>query len=191
MTAWVAAGVLAALLIGGGVIGFLLFAMGRLGLDLDWGRSRHQLGPIEVEIDAPRELVFEILEAPYAGRARAEGVEVLDRGEDMVVASHLSKVHFYTARTIEVIAFERPERIRFRHLHGPVPHAVEAFELREEGGRTSLRYGGELGIDFFALGRLAGRRWVVPQWEGVVSAHLEDLRERAEARAERARSRGA
>jgi len=123
------------------------------------------------------------------GRAPAEGIEVLARGEDMVVASHLTKVHFYTARTVEVIGFERPERIRFRHLHGPVPHAVEAFELTEEDGGTTIRYSGELGIDFFALGRIAGRRWVVPQWERVVRGHLEGVREGAEARAERARRR--
>jgi hypothetical protein len=184
-TAWVAAGVVAAILIAGSATGFLLLAMGRLGLDLDWGRSRHELGPIVVDIDAPRELVFEILEAPYVGRARAEGIEVLDRGEDLVVASHLTKVHFYTARTVEVIGFERPARIRFRHLHGPVPHAVEAFELTEQRGRTSLRYSGELGIDFFVLGRIAGRRWVVPQWERVVRTHLDDVGERATARAAR------
>jgi uncharacterized protein YndB with AHSA1/START domain len=33
--------------------------MGRLHLDLGWGRSIHPLGPITVAIDAPRELVFE------------------------------------------------------------------------------------------------------------------------------------
>lgn len=189
MTAWVAAGALAALLIAGSATLFLLFAMGRLGLDLDWGRSLHELGPIAVEIDAPPELVFEILEAPYSGRARVEGIEVLERGEDLVVASHLTRVHFYTARTVEVISFERPKRIGFRHLHGPVPHALEAFELDDEGGRTRLSYGGELGIDFFVLGRIAGRRWVVPQWERVVRAHLEEVRGSAEQRAERGRRR--
>jgi len=190
VTGWIAAGVLAGLLVAGAGTVFLLFAMGRLGLDLDWGRSRHELGPITIEIAAPVELVFEILEAPYVGRARGEGIEVLARGEDMVVASHLTKVHFYTARTVEVIELERPERIRFRHLHGPVPHALEAFELTGEGERTTLRYGGELGIDFFVLGRVAGRRWVVPQWERVVRAHLEEVKERAEARSERALRRG-
>ena len=68
----------------------------------------------------------------------------------------------------------------FRHLTGPVPHAVESFTLTEAAGVTEIHCVGEVGIDFFALGRLAGRRWVRPQWERVVRAHLEDLKTRAE-----------
>jgi hypothetical protein len=110
---------------------------------------------------------------------------VLARGEGLAVAAHHTKVHFYTARTVEVVELDPPARIGFRHLTGPVPHAVEQFELEEDGGHTNLRYGGELGIDFFALGRLAARYWVRPQWERSVGEHLEDVKQRAEARAER------
>lgn len=71
----------------------------------------------------------------------------------------------------------------------PVPHAVEQFVLEETDGVTELRYSGELRIDFFILGRIAGRHWVRPQWERVVSAHIEDVRQRAEARAARQQAR--
>jgi hypothetical protein len=183
---WITVGALGALLIALIAGMFLLLAMGRLHLDLGWGRSIHELGPITVGIGAPRELVFEIIAAPYTGRTPAEsGIEVLARGEDLVVATHHTRVHFYTARTVEVIDFEPPTRVSFRHLTGPVPHAVEEFVLEESGGGTELRYGGELGIDFFILGRIAGRYWVRPQWERVVRDHLEDLRQRAEQLAKR------
>ena len=187
---WIAVGVLGALLIALVAGAFLLLAMGRLHLDLGWGRSIHELGPITVPIAAPRELVFEIVAAPYLGRTpRDSGIEVLARGDDLAVAAHHTKVHFYTARTVEVVEFEAPTRVAFRHLTGPVPHALEEFVLEEVDGNTELRYGGELGIDFFFLGRLAGRHWVVPQWERTVRGHLEDLKPRAELRAARHRSR--
>jgi hypothetical protein len=178
---WIAVGALGALLIALTAGMFLLLAMGRLHLDLGWGRSLHQLGPITIRIAAPRELVFEIIAAPYLGRAPAgSGIEVVARGDRLVVAAHHTKVHFYTARTVEALEFEAPARVAFRHLTGPVPHAVEEFALEEVSDGTELRYAGELGIDFFVLGRIAGRYWVRPQWERVVREHLNDLRERAE-----------
>jgi hypothetical protein len=178
---WIAVGVLGALLILGIAGGFLLLAMGRLNLDLGWGRSLHELGPIEVQIAAPRHLVMELISAPYMGHApETPEVEVLARSSDLVVAAHYTRVHFYTARTVETVEFDRPGRVNFRLLAGPVPHAVEHFVLHETGGVTQLRYGGELGIDFFFLGRLAGRYWVRAQWERAVREHLDEVKERAE-----------
>jgi hypothetical protein len=187
---WFAVVILVAILIAGAAGAFFLLALGRLTLDLGWGRSVHELGPIVRRIAAPRELVFEILNAPYTTRApRDSGVEVLARGDSLVVAAHHTKVHFYTARTVEVVEFEPPRRVGFRHLAGPVPHAVEQFTLEEFGDGTELRYGGEVGIDFFFLGMLAARYWVRPQWERVVGAHLDEVKDRAEQRAAARRSR--
>jgi hypothetical protein len=188
---WIAVGALGALLIVGMAVGFLLLAMGRLNLDLGWGRSLHDLGPIELRIAAPRSLVFEMLSEPYLGHTpRDSGIEVLAKGDDIAVATHHTKVHFYYSRTVEVVTFEAPSRVGFRHLAGPVPHAVEQFALEEVDGATELRYSGEVGIDFFFLGRIAGRYWVRPQWERAVRGHLDDLKARAEKRAAFERSRG-
>jgi hypothetical protein len=186
---WIAVGVLVVLLVLLVAGGFLALAMGRLHLDLGWGRSLHPLGPIRVRIEAPRELVYEILTAPYVGRARSDSIDVLARGESLVVAAHLTKVHFYEARTVEAIDLAPPERIGFRHLTGPVPHAVEEFRLEQLGDGTELHYDGELGIDFSLLGRIAARRWVIPQWHRAVGEHLDDVKARAEQRAQRARAR--
>lgn len=193
MTAlWIAVGILAALLIVLVAGAFLLLAMGRLHLDLGWGRSFHPLGPISVRIAAPRELVFEVIAGPYLGRTpEASGIEVVSRGEGLVVAAHHTPIHFYTARTVEAIDFHPPSRVGFKHLTGPVPYAVEEFALDEVEGETELRYHGELGIDFYVLGRIAGRHWVRPQWEQVVREHLDDVKARAEQRASRHRSRDA
>jgi hypothetical protein len=179
---WITVAVLAALMIAWGGAMFLALAMGRMHLDLGFGRSLHQLGPITTTIRAPRELVFDMISAPYLGRspAAAAGIEVLASTERLVVARHHTRVHFYTAQTTEAVDFTPPSRIGFRHLTGPIPHALEEFVLEQTDAGTDLRYSGELGIDFFIFGRIAGRHWVRPQWERVVAAHIEDLKQRAE-----------
>jgi hypothetical protein len=190
--AWIVVAVLAVAMVAWAATLFLLLAMGRVSLDLNWGRGLHPLGPLNVRIDAPRETVFELITAPYTGRASGGSeIELLAQGELLAVASHYTKVHFYTARTVEVIELEPPRRVGFRHLSGPVPHAVEQFVLYDRDGATELAYDGEIGLDFFWLGRVAARRWVRPQWESTVTAHLEDIRHRAEERAARRRSREA
>jgi len=187
---WIAVGVLGAFLVLGVAGMFLLLAMGRLSLDLGWGRSLHELGPITIRIAAPRDLVFEMISAPYTGRTPGgSGIDVIARSDALVVAAHHTKLRFYTARTVEVIEFDPPSRVGFRHLAGPVPHAVEQFALEESDGGTEIQYGGEVGIDFFVLGRAAGRHWVRPTWERTVREHLEDLKDRAEQRAAARRSR--
>ncbi len=188
---WIAVG-LAVLWLAAVAGGFLLLAMGRLNLDLDWGRSFHELGPIEVRIDAPRDLVFEMISEPYLRHnPKDSGIDDLARGEDLAVASHHTKVHFYTAITVEAVKFEPPDHVGFRHIRGPVPYGVEEFALEEADGVTELRYSGEVGIDFFFLGRIAGRGWVRPEWEKAVRRDLDDLRQRAEQLADRRRSRAA
>lgn len=112
----------------------------------------------------------------------------------MVVAAHRTKVRGFVTTTVESVAFEPPERVRFRLLRGPVPYVVEHFALREvpEGG-TELEYAGELGADLWALGRLWGKR-VAKIWVGTVAASLEQIKagseERAKARERRAGSGG-
>ncbi len=161
----------------------VLMARGRLTLDTGWGRTNTSLGPITVRIDAPRDLVFDFISSPYLGRtprAQREHLHVWERSTDMVVAAHSSRLSGYTAETVEAVRFERPERVHFRHLRGPVPHAVERFELTEEQGRTVLEYRGEIGLDFWAVGRLAAGVWVRPTWERVVRESLETTKQGVE-----------
>lgn len=164
-----------------------LMTQGKLTLDLGWGRTFHDLGPIEYRIEAPPELVFETISAPYLGRTPKhlrDHLEVIEKGETYALAAHYTEFALYTAETVELVQFEDPDRITFHHLRGPVPHAEEEFRLEGDDGETTLVYSGELGIDFWLFGRLAGRYWVVPTWEEEVRTSLDSTKEIAERRAD-------
>ena len=137
-----------------------LVVRGSLAVDLGVGRRNRPLGPIVVAIAAPRETVFDVVSAPYLGRtprALEAKLEVLERGQDLVLAAHHTQTYGLTATTVETVRFERPERVHFRLVRGPVPHVVEQFVLHETEAGRELEYRGELGTDLWAAGRALGR----------------------------------
>ncbi len=165
--------------------GYVLTVRGALTLDLELGRHVRPLGPIRVPIAAPPETVFDVVAAPYLGktpRALQSKLRVLERGSDMVLAAHYTSVGRLTATTVETVRFERPTRIHFRLLRGPVPHVVERYELHPTGGTTELEYVGELGADLWRLGEWWADRVARP-WEAAVAHSLEEIRSEAERRA--------
>jgi len=177
----IAAGVIAGL----GAAAYWLLARGALTLDLGVGRSLRPLGPLSVRIEAPREVVFEVISAPYLGRtprALAQKLRVLERGEDMVLAEHFTDTGRFVTSTLETVRFQPPSHVHFRLVRGPVPHVVEQFELREAERSTDLGYTGELGTDLWALGRWWGDR-VVRKWEAAVRTSLDGVKAEAERRA--------
>ena len=170
---------------GGGLLLWALVVRGSLAPDLGLGRRLRPLGPLTFRIAAPREVVFDVVSGPYLGRTpRALGrkLEVLERGEDIVLAAHYTRAYALTATTVETVRFERPERVHFWLVRGPVPHVLETFVLRELDGETELEYTGELGTDLWLLGSLWGAA-VARTWEATVAASLEDVRAEAERRA--------
>lgn len=162
---------------------------GRFSLDLGIGRRTRPLGPIRVEIAAPREQVYAVATAPYAERrprAMAEKVEILERGEDMVLAAHhtpiASPLRHLDAVTVETVAFEPPETIKFRLVRGPVPLVTETFDLQPTPTGTQLTYTGELSTDLGAL----GARWgdlVTRSWLRAVETSLAAIKSESERRA--------
>lgn len=163
-----------------------LMRVGRLTLDVGWGRTIHELGPITMPIAAPPELVFEQISGPYLGtvpRSLRGHLEVVERGHDIVLAKHWTDSKFVRAETLELVGFDAPERIWFRHVRGPVPHAVEEFRIKRSPSGSLLEYDGEIGVDFWVLGSVAARKWVRPVWEDAVRASMEDVRDGAQARA--------
>lgn len=84
--------------------------------------------------------------------------------------------------TLETVRFERPERIHFRLVRGPVPHVLESFTLTEANERTRLTWRGELGTDFWAAGAWWGSR-VARQWERAVRRSMKAVTAEAERRA--------
>lgn len=124
------------------------------------------------EIAAPREVVFDVIAAPYLGRTpRALGgeLEVWERGSDMVLAAHFTEVKCGSATTVETVRFDRPRRVDFRVVRGPVPHVVESFLLESGERGTRLIWQGELGTDFWSVGAWWGER-VARQWIGPYAA---------------------
>jgi hypothetical protein len=161
-----------------------LVVEGMLTVDVGIGRRIQRLGPVSWEIAAPRELVFELIESPYRRTPRAlqDKLQVWERSADMVLAAHFTQVGRRKVTTVETVRFERPERIHFRLVRGPVPHVSEVFELAETSAGTELTWRGELGTDFGAL----GERWgaaVARSWTRAVEKTFAAVRAEAERRA--------
>src|ERR671915_1157027 len=97
----------------------------------------------------------------------------------MVLAAHFTPVKCGVATTLETVRFERPERIDFRVVRGPVPHAAESYVLEATEQGTTLTWSGELGTDFWALGAWWGDR-VARAWDGAVRSSLEAVVAEAE-----------
>lgn len=171
---------------GGAATGYVLLVRGALTLDLGVGRRVRPLGPITVSIAAPRETVFDVIAAPYlrrTPRAMRGKLDVLERGSDMALAAHFTPLGpRLTVTTVETVRFERPERVAFRLLRGPVPHLVETFELREAEHGVDLEYRGELGTDLWAVGTWWGSVVAGP-WLDTVEESLAGIRAEAERRA--------
>ncbi|HEY2579423.1 MAG TPA: SRPBCC family protein [Streptosporangiaceae bacterium] len=176
---------LAAVAGGGAASVYWLVVRGALTLDTGIGRSSRSLGPMTVHIAAARQVVFDVVAAPYLGRtprAMAAKLEVLERGSDMVLAAHHTPVFgSLTATTVETVRFTPPGRIDFRLVRGPVPGVAETFTLDEEPGGTRLTYTGTLDSDFWAAGRWWGER-VARHWEATVSESLQSVKAEAERR---------
>lgn len=168
-----------------GASAYVGLVSGRLSVDLGVGRRTRPLGPLTVDINAPRDVVYAVATAPYAERrprALREKVDIIERGDGMVLAAHRTPVGGgLTAVTVETVTFDPPTRIRFRLIRGPVPHVAETFELEETGNGTRLTYTGELGTDLGAL----GERWgdlVERNWVAAVRESFDTIRAEAERR---------
>jgi hypothetical protein len=168
---------------------YRLIARGQLTLDTGIGRTLRPLGPVDFTIRAPREIVFDVIATPYLDRtprALRNELAVWERGSGMVLAAHLTEVKCGTTTTLETVRFERPARVDFRVVRGPIPHVIESFVLSNEHPGTRLRWEGELGTDFWAAGAWWGER-VARQWECAVRRSMAAVT----AEAERLAARGA
>lgn len=166
-----------------------LVVTGKLTVDTGWGRRVRPLGPFSTDISAPPQVVFDVVAAPYLDatpHAMAGKLRVLERGTDMALAEHYTPVYGgrLTASTLETVTFQRPERIGFRLVRGPVPLVTEQFTLTETSAGTNLGYAGELSTDFWALGVWWGQQVAGP-WEAAVRHSLADIRTEAERRVRR------
>jgi Polyketide cyclase / dehydrase and lipid transport len=153
---------------------YRFYASGGVTIDSGVGRRVRALGPVTWEIAAERETVFDVIASPYLGktpRSMKDHLDVWERGTDMVLAAHYTTVKSGVTTTVETVQFERPERINFRLVRGPVPHVRESFVLEATKGGSTLTWEGELGTDYGAL----GARWgnvVARSWEKAVRSSM-------------------
>jgi hypothetical protein len=171
----------------GGRRAYRLLASGAVTIDVGVGRRVRSLGPLSWRIAAGRETVFDVIAGPYLGRtprALEDKLQVWERGSDMVLAAHFTPVKCGVTGTLETVRFERPERIDFRVVRGPVPHVVESFVLDDGDRGTTLTWEGELGTDFWFVGSWWGNL-VARSWEKAVRASLEAIVTESERRARR------
>lgn len=162
-----------------------LVVRGVLTLDLGIGRRVRPLGPITRTIAAPPEVVFDVIAAPYlhrTPRAMRDKLRVWERGSDMALAEHLTHTGRLTTATLETVRFERPERVSFRLVRGPVPHVTETYQLDPAPDGTTFVYSGEIGADLWALGQWWADRVAQP-WEHAVADSLDAIQAEAERRA--------
>jgi hypothetical protein len=166
---------------------YVLVVRGSLTLDLGVGRHIRPLGPVTMSIAAPREVVFDVVATPYLGRttrALKQKLRVVERSGDMALAEHFTPFGPLTTTTLETVRFERPERVHFRLVRGPVPYVIEQFALEETEHGTELRYTGELGTDLWLAGRIWGF-FVAWRWNAVVRSSLAGVKQEAERQAAR------
>ena len=131
--------------------------MGRLTLDLRWGRSVHPLGPITFQIEAPRDLVFEIITARTRAGPRAAPGSTSSRAATSSWSPPTTRRSFYTARR------RSSRRAGWGSGTSPArsrtPSSSSSSTSPADAPSSATR---EVGIDFFVLGRLAARHWVRP-----------------------------
>jgi hypothetical protein len=151
------------------------------------------VGPIVAEIDAPVDLVFQMLAAIGQGPVRpGESAEVLRRNGDELVCNFVTTVRLplgraRQVRTLEAVRLAPPDRIEYEHLDGPVRGLRESIVMESLGPRrTRLVYRGT----YRPTGPLAGHAFRLVSRsviERAVADHFDELRDRAERRAGRSR----
>ena len=144
----------------------------------------------EIFIDAPRELVFQMLSAIGKGSLPGgnESSRVIERNGDEIIAEFLTPSGSKVYRTVERVVLYPPERITYQHLEGPLSFSEEAFTLEDTDDGCRLSYWGviECKAPF-----LPGAGWLIAwtyarsKYNSIIQDHMARLKAAAEARAAR------
>lgn len=147
-----------------------------------------KLSPQSLYIAAHRELVYQMVTAIGKGKLPGSSMssKLISKNEDTIVAEFYTKVGLVTVTTREEMKLEKPERIRYRWLKGPVKHVREEIVFNEtDNGGCELAHSGEFDLKIPLLGWLVGRLYIKRQFEKIVIDHMVEIKEAAEARAAR------
>ena len=149
-----------------------------------------QLKPQSVEIDAPRELVFQMLSSFRRGRIagdNSESTRLISEDGNVKTVEFVTRAGPFSCRTLEEVTLHRPERIEFKHLEGPLDFSEEEFTLDEtsDGGTLLTHSGSFIWKRFPFFGWFGGVIYTRPMYHSVISKHFVTVKEAAEARAAR------
>ena len=143
----------------------------------------------EVTIDAPRELVYQLMSSFGRGRLNGAGEEsskVISRSGNDLVVEFKTKTGRFTVTTTEHVTLDPPERITFEHIKGPFNSASEIFVLSEAGEGMRLEHSGEFVWSRLpVVGWLVGRFILKRPFERILVKHMDQLKAASEARASR------
>lgn len=146
------------------------------------------LTPHEVTVDAPREMVFEMLTAFGRGQlpGAKEKTRVLEEDGDRLVVEFTTDAIYKTYVTLEEVTLHRPDRITFKHLDGPFESCDEIFTFEElPDGQTLWRHTGSFTLGWPVVGKVVGRNITKRWFERVMRKHMREMKEAIEARAAR------
>lgn len=151
-----------------------------------------KLSTHRVRINAPRELVYQMMSSFGRGRLQGdnnESSEVLSRDGDKLVVKFRTKAGPISYDTVEEVTLEPTSRISFRHLSGPLSYAQEQFVFEEAGEfETDLVHDGDfIWKRFPFFGWLGGLIYTRPAFERVIVKHMAEIKQASEARAARSR----
>ena len=144
-----------------------------------------RLSPIEVQINAPRNLVFRTLTDFGSTNARSEASSrVLSREGSRLLVEFKTRIPVLFGRrkvyrTVEWVTLHEPERVDFEEMEGPLAMRRERLILVEEES-THFRYEAELGVRGWVLGWFLGGLFIRPKLKRAVREHLEEIHKTTE-----------
>ena len=150
-----------------------------------------KLAQQKVTINAPRELVFQLMSAIGKGTlpgGSGERSKVLERDGDTLIAEFFTPSGKKVYRTVEEVRLFSPERITYRHLEGPLAYVQEEFFLDEVEDGTQLTYTAEIGhrVPYLpGIGWLTAIVYIRPKYDALIREHIAQIKAAAEARAAR------
>ena len=149
-----------------------------------------ELKPHAVVIDAPRELLIQMLTSFRRGSIQGEEYEsskLLSEDGDTKIVEFTTKAGPITYTTVEEVTVHPPDRIVFRHLEGPLHFAEEEFTFEQtKNGGTVMRHTGRfIWSRFPFFGWFGGIIYTRPLFHRVIKRHLAAVKKAAEARAAR------
>ena len=148
------------------------------------------LKPQSIEIDAPRELVFQLLTAFRRGRVSGDNTEstkLISEEGDTKIVEFTTRAGWFTYRTLEEVTLFEPHKIAFKHLEGPLHFSEETFTLDEtsDGGTILIHSGSFIWSRVPLFGWFGGVIYTRPMYHRVIRKHLAVVKQASEARAAR------